>query len=86
MAMVLIDISHLNTFVSRRLVTNVLLSSLSAIKILIPNSSDNLFQSILFKHTKLHFIGTCYNVLINRAKGIIKCQLSNRFQRVLFFL
>ena len=24
----------------------------------IPKSADNIFQSILFKHTKLHFIGT----------------------------
>ena len=39
----------------------VLLSPLSAIKILIyniPKSADNIFQSILFKHTKLHCIRT----------------------------
>ena len=52
---------------------------LSVIKIL------KVFQNPLVIYSNLFCLNTLHPYIINSAKNIIKCQLSNKFQRVLFF-
>ena len=86
MTAVLIDYVHLNTFVSRRLVTSVLHSPLLVFNVLI---FGKVFQNLLIIYPNLFCLNSLSNtllvhVLINRVKSTIRCWLSNRFQRASF--